>query len=301
MLSYTARRNLFGTLSNDSGSNNLTLGDTLMNAIVREIVKKRPFDFLKDTKTALTAASTQFYKLPYNCGKLISPPTITISNTVYTPKKCSSREQWDRLNMVSNITSNIPEWYFVFGSQVGFYPKPASDSNTITYLYSKLVKDLSIADYTTGTIVTATNGSAAIVGSGTSWTAGMAGMFIKITDTAAANGGDGMWYEISAVTDATHLTLDKVYGGVSISTGSAAYTIGQMSVLPYGFGILPVYKACQIYFTSVKPDKVKAELYKNLFNELYASLVENHSLNSFDPTILDEDADAINPNLQVWL
>ena len=271
-----------------------------MNAIVRQIIKKKPFDFLKKTKTALTEASVQFYKLPFDCGKLISPPTVTISGTIYTPKKCSSREQWDKLNQSANITSNIPEWYFVFGGQVGFYPKPASASNTITYVYSKLVKDLSIADVT-GNIATAVNASAAIVGNATSWAAGMAGMWLQITDATAANKGDGVWYEIASVESATGLTLDKNYEGGAITAGTAPFTIGQMSILPYGFGILPVYKACQIFFTSIKKDKIQAELYKDLYSELFSTLIENHSMNTFDPVIEDGDEEQINPNLQVWL
>ncbi|MFA6171961.1 MAG: hypothetical protein WCW77_00120 [Patescibacteria group bacterium] len=301
MLSYTERRNLFGSLTKDGSTANLLIGDRLMNSVVREVVKKKPFDFLKKTKTALTEASVQFYKLPYDCGKLISPPTITIAGTVYTPRKCSSREEWDRLNQNTNITSNIPERYIVFGGQVGFYPKPSAGSNTITFVYSKLVKDLSIADYTTGGILTTTNAGASIVGTGTSWAIGMAGMWLRITDDTAANKGDGVWYEIDSVSSTTALTLEKNYEGVSIAAGNAGYTIGQMSILPYGFGILPVYRACQIYHSTLKPDKFLAAEFKELYRESYLSLIENHSLETFDPVILDEEVEIINPNLSVWL
>lgn len=60
-----------------------------------------------------------------------------------------------------------------------------------------------------------TNGSTAVVGTASGWTADMAGRRIRLD-------ADGDEYAIASVTDATHLTLAAAFAG---STGSGAYTI----------------------------------------------------------------------------
>lgn len=61
--------------------------------------------------------------------------------------------------------------------------------------------------YSTGTLAISF-GSTAVVGTGTTWTAGMVGQSILIGD---------YWYTISARTDNTHITLSSNYIGVTIS------------------------------------------------------------------------------------
>ena len=71
------------------------------------------------------------------------------------------------------------------------------------------------ADYTTGTI-TVTNGSGAVVGSGTTFTAAMVGRYLYI-DSATTK------YRIATYTDATHITVTPVYNE---ATGAGvSYTI----------------------------------------------------------------------------
>jgi len=72
--------------------------------------------------------------------------------------------------------------------------------------FSWLYEDTSFittAPYSTGTI-TATEGSTAIVGSGTTFVTGMVGRKLRCEDAT---------YEISAFTDTTHITLSKNYAG----------------------------------------------------------------------------------------
>ncbi len=72
-------------------------------------------------------------------------------------------------------------------------------------------------NYITGT-VSVTNGSAAVVGTGTAWTS--ADMIHKrITFSSQA----GTWYRVLSVTDATHLTLTANYTGTT--NASATHTI----------------------------------------------------------------------------
>jgi len=109
-------------------------------------------------------------------------------------------------------------------------------------------KNLTIADYTTGSIVSVALDGTAVVGTGTSWTQEMVGSYIQIAVTQADNGGDGFWYEIATVTDTTHLTLVKPYEGVSIVAGTASYTIGQCSVIPEAYDVGIVYRATALYW-----------------------------------------------------
>lgn len=108
-------------------------------------------------------------------------------------------------------------------------------------------------------------GGSFIIGSGTSWTAGMAGMYIKITDTQAANGGDNFWYQIDEVLDSTHLTLVKAYEGSHIVAGAATYTIGQMSVIPEAYDIAPLYRSAALYWRD-KGSNEKSKMFWLLYD-----------------------------------
>ena len=230
-LTYTGMRNLAGNLTSNSTSANLTLMDTLINSKLGEIYGIKSWYFLYKNVTASTVASTQFYNLPYDVSQLLYV-TITIGTTTYTPRRASSRRMWDSINTTTNVTSNIPEWYYVFNDQVGFYPTLSSSGNTINIYYKIRVRDTSVADYTTGTIVTATDGDETIVGDSTSWTTGMENKCLRITDGNAASLGDGIWYEIASITDGTNLEFKREYGGTSISGGSASYIMGDMFLIP---------------------------------------------------------------------
>jgi hypothetical protein len=256
MLTYTTRRTLVGQLSSDSSSANLTILDTLLNEADREICTMKPWGFRQKTRTASTVTSNSHPVAP-DCGKLLNV-SVTIGSTTYTPKRVKTMEEWDRLNQ-STSTSNTPEYWFPFARIYSFYPAPSSaTTDAITESYQAIQKDLSIADYTTGGVLTATNGSTAIVGTSTTWTASMAGRYIRITESDTANKGDGIWYQISSVTDATNLTLSTVYQGTSISAGNAAYTIGQTSLIPEEFQMVSIYKVLEHYFTYLQPDEKRA-------------------------------------------
>jgi len=270
MLTYTSGRNLFGKLASNSSSANLTIADTLINEKIREVITWKPWDFRERTRTASTVASQQFYNLPNDFRKLKNV-TVTIGSTKYSPRECKSREHWDRLNQ-STTTSNTPEWYYVFNKQLGFFPTPSSaTTDAITYIYEKGHKDLSVADYTTGTITTTATASnvTTVTGSGVTWTSAMVGRYIKI-DTGS--GGDGLWYEIATVPTSTTLTLTLPYLGTAISSGSATYIIGEVSMIPEDFQIVPLYGALELYFTSIQPEIERADRFKRLFMEGKASM-----------------------------
>lgn len=255
MKSYTTLRTLFGTLTNDSSNANLTFGDQLINDGYRDLSDRFYFDETTDTFT--TTASTQFYNQPYNLYK-IETMYLTNGTTRYTMKEARSRVFWDELNF-STYTSDVPLYYFVFDGQIGIWPTPSSSSLTVTVVYKKRVRDLSQADYTTGTVAL-TNGSATVTGSGTTFTAAMVGRWINVTSPS----GDGNWYEISGFTSATVITLKKTYQGATVS--GASYTIGEMMNLPERYHDLPVYRAAAIYFETRVPDQTRAQKFQNRYD-----------------------------------
>lgn len=250
MKSYTSGRNLAGVWTKNTASAHLSYIDQVANDDYRNLCALMDWPFLTQQRTLSTIASTQGVNLPYDCDLVREVSVIPTGSTIrYTPRIVKDRETWDRLNLRSSSpVSDIPEAVFVTASQLLLYPIPASSNNTIYVDQKCRVIDLSVADYTTGTIVTATAGSTTITGSGTVWTAQMAGRWINITYSNTANTGDGLWYQISSVASATSLTLVRAYGGTSISAGSAAYTIGQMPLLPEAFQDLPWLWASGTYW-----------------------------------------------------
>lgn len=258
MKSYTKLRNMFGSLSTNTSTTNLTLFDELANDAHRRILEK--YFFNEASTTIVTVANQQEYSLPYNYSKL-KTGTLTIGVLKWTPKEILTRQEWDELN-VFPYYADIPSHYFIYGGKFNLWPIPATAGNTISYNYKKRVPDLSLADYTTGT-VTATNGTTGIVGAGgTGWLANYlpsAGsvlnlnLWIKI----ASPKGDDNWYQISSITDATNLVLVNTYEGGT--TSGASYTIGQMPLLLEDYHDMLVFDPLVTYFSSIvdNPTKLK--------------------------------------------
>lgn len=301
MLSYTGARNLYGALTNNSGSGNLSLGDTLINEGYRMMLGETEWPFLEDSYTFSTVASQQFYALPYNYDKTINV-TVTVGTVVYRPREITSRKDWDILNVTTSITSNQPQYYFIYAGQIGFWPIPSSSlSNAAILHFKRLVPDLVVADYTTGTIATATNASASIVGTGTSWTTQMAGRSLRITYADVTKTGDGYWYPITSVQSTTALTLSTSYQGTSIATATAAYTIAQIMVLPEKYQKGPVYYAVANYWAKEGEDNGRSAKFMSMFEELKDQMLEEYGNKTTDPTVDDgQDYSFINPNLTIW-
>lgn len=297
MLTYTTRRNLYGTLTNDTSTANLTLGDTLLDQATFELCSMQPWPFLEDDFSISTVASQQSYDLVPTIDKALSVSVLTNTFRI-TPKLAPTLEAWDKINATTVTTSNYPEWYFVYNGKISFYPIPSeAQANAITVHARLKPISLSKADYTTGTVSTVANGGTTVTGSGTSWTAGMIGSYIRITADNAANKGDGTWYQISNVSSTTSLTISRAYQGTAITAGSAAYTIGQASVLPEAYDILPVYKACQQYFTSVQPMPGEADRFAAQYDNGIRMLKQSYGSRSGDVLINTDDYDySENPN-----
>lgn len=263
------------------------------------MLSKLPWPFLEKVVTASTVSGQQTYDLPGDLARLIAV-AVTVGNYTYQAQEVTSADDWFGVNNPTNVESDPLMNFYIIGKSIQFWPIPASNGNTITYHYIKQTRDLNTADYTTGTITTATNGSKVITGSGTSWTAGMAGSFLRITSGNSANLGDGNWYEIDTVDSATQITLQTVYQGTSIAAGSAAYTIGNVSAIPEKYQIAPVYYAAAEYWRKQGFD-ARADRMEAKYSEILQLMIDEEGTKSSSVVVSSgAPRTIINPNLAVW-
>ena len=296
MLTWTQQRNLYGELTTGTANvANLDFGGRIMNAETRRLVSKMSDHLLHETGTASAVANIQEYELP-NKVKKLRGVTFSIGSITQYVRKSPNRRHWDSLNNASSTayTANFPEWYYHIGSKILYWPTPASASATITYDFDVRFIDSSVADYTTGTISTATNGTTRIAGGSTAWGSAMVGRFLQVDKSNTyANDGDGDYYEISNVVSTTALDLVKNYGGHSIVSGAATYRIGEVSPLPDGYHEVPVYRAAEFYYS--KSDEPRADYFRRLANDLESTL--SGANDPSDLVTVDDDEDVSeNPN-----
>jgi len=258
MKSYQTLLSLYQTFSENTATTNQTLGAQMLNDSLRTIGTMRGgnWPWLERLRTMDTVASQRAYAIPASVRK-IADIQVTVGTQVYMPEMIYDPEHWKLILAYNLGEGDIPLFVYQQGRSVLFAPIPATTGNTITYRSRENIIDLNAVDYTTGTITSIANAGTAVVGSGTSWTAPMVGRYIRFTSTSTDNGGDGLWYEISAVGSATTLTLTTPYQGTSIVAGTAAYTIGQMSPIPESYDVAPVYRAAALYWQMKNPDRAK--------------------------------------------
>lgn len=372
MKTLTTLKNLFGNLSNNTSTDNLSLGEQLINDQHRYLIQKyfdnertvqtttvgaqdltltgalsvgavsatlssawtyptvtqltnfssgeqRSVLFTNGstaitwagalTQTATTDISTvgvQDYLIPANVSKLIND-TITVGQLRYTPIEIKSRTEWDLVNTLP-YTSDIPQYYYIYnsprGNNLGIWPIPSTTGNILTFNYKTRVADLNFADYSTGTISTATAGSTSITGSSTAWSAtggyplntdiGYFNLCLKITPPK----GDGIWYPISRFNSDTSLTLaNPIINAPNIS--SASYVIGQIPILSEDFHDMLVYGALMTYYSSINPDTGKFNQFKALYDDRLGLLADYAGTKAVN-TDLGGQPQFENPNLYLY-
>ena len=220
------------------------------------------------TTTTISTVGVQFYPIPANVSK-IKNDTITIGQLVYTPAPVQSIQDWTRLNALP-YTSDIPNYFYIYNNQVGFFPIPSSSGNIITFNYKSRVPELSFADYSTGTLSSIAVGDNTITGTGTAWnsTGGYPlntdltffNLYLKITPPS----GDGIWYPIQSFQSDTAVTLATPIQTAPSATASA-YVIGQLPLLEEDFHDMLVYGALATYYTSIVKDPQKYEMFQAMY------------------------------------
>lgn len=269
MKTFTSLRNTTAKYCNVSTSEatKMALIDANINDSIRTMCNLQggKLRFLEATKNMVTVANQESYQIPNGFRKLIdmymfSGPSGNNTETVYMPEMVFDPTKWKLIKAYKLGFSNTPYFTYVENQKYFIQPIPSTSGNLITLRGRLQTSDISIANYSTGTIVSVANGATAVVGNGTVWTADMVGRYIQITQTTPANGGDGMWYQIGSWTSATSIGLLKPYEGTSIAVGSATYVIGQCSVIPEAYDIGIVYRATALYWDN-QNDLTRAKTY----------------------------------------
>lgn len=259
---YLTMTNSVGNTAALSGGGNTFINDSIRTICNLQGGKLR---FLEATKDMTTVANQETYQIPNGFRKLIdlmvySDSGASTTSTIYSPEMVFDPTKWKRVLQYRLGTSDVPYFTYVENRTFKIQPIPATTGNLIRLRGRLQTNSLSIANYTTGTITSIANGATAVVGSGTTWTADMVGRYIQITETTAAGGGDGFWYQIGSYTSATSIGLTKPYEGTTISGGTAAYTIGQCSVIPEAYDIAVLYRAAALFWQGAS-DLVKSKMY----------------------------------------
>lgn len=297
MKSFTTLYNLYGSFTQNTSTTNTTLGKQMINDAHRYLLQK--YFNNEFTDTALTVAQRQFYPTPANFSKM-KTVTITIGNLKWTPTEVLTRRDWDRLN-VFPYYSDIPVNYFIYNNNtVGIWPIPSTAGNTITYNYKIRVPEMTFADYTTGSI-TVTSASSSVAGAGTTWATNFLPGFgsavnLNLYLQPTPPKGDNNWYQIASMSSDTALILSNVYQSANTTQSSVSYTIGQMPLLLEDFHDLLVYRPLIIYFSSVKPDQMKAKQFRELYAEGEEKLSEYSGTRSVNVN-LSRTTSNTNPNL----
>lgn len=148
---------------------------------------------------------------------------------------------------------------------------------------------------TTAVTLRTANGGDIITSGGTTLIASMQGYSFQINQPT----GDGFWYKIDTVYDTTHFSIMGSYAGNSITAGSSTFIIGQTSVIPPAYQLIPIYRAANIYFTIISKDDSRAKAYVDLANGLEATMKADLGSKDTDPTLEDTDKPVLNPNLAI--
>lgn len=451
---FTRQTALFEKFTNNTSSQNDDFGNTFINQYTLELVHKFPALFSEQTFLLQTFPGQQFYTVPLKVRKIntvvinvgnVQGTTTTGAGFNWPVKECPTMEYWNEINMVNNITSDIPLYYFFYNGQLGIYPKPAAGYNPITIRAQVEITGVTQPDYTTGTIVTVpytgaltaspilgattatlsaswtlptgtyqilfsdgenilasmtnsstavalqhqiigtpnyplaltaapatgattatltsaftltsgtyqmtfsdgeiinvtlTNSSTAVTfqsavagtpnsvvtinnasggnivnittaisfrtaqggdivtGSGTTWTSNMVGYLFQVDQPS----GDAFPYVINQVYSTTILALNTQYTGAAITSGSATYTIGQISIIPTAYQLYPVYRSTERYYSiELKDPELKKEFGEDA-DKLFAQLMSDMGNKDTDPTVQDDfGTPIINPNLAINL
>lgn len=155
-----------------------------------------------------------------------------------------------------------------------------------------------IVNITTAVTFRTSQGGDIVTGSGTSWNASMVGYMFKMPYSSSANGGDNFPYVINQVYSTSTLALNTSYGGTAITGGSSTYTIGQISIIPTSYQLIPVYRAVERYYKTVFKDKELADEYGLDADKLFAQMEVDYGNKDTDPTVQDDfGTPIVNPNL----
>lgn len=253
--------------------------------------------WLELQKTVVTVADQDYVYVPNDMQKVTTVRVVVgsgTSATIYLPVKLLDIERWQVVLAYRLGSNQYPYFAYQQGQKLLFAPIPSESNISVILTGRRAIRDVNIADYTTGSIVSVANGGTAVVGTGTSWTASMAGRFIRITESDTVNKGDGYWYEVASVGSATTLTLVKPYQGTAIAAGTAAYTLGLITYEPEAYQMAPIYRSLAQYWDYKENDNLALK-YWGLYDGGYER-GERDSVGGLIGQMLEEAAETFDGN-----
>jgi len=220
----------------------------------------------------------------YTTGTIVSVPyTVTLTATPESGDKTAT--------LSSGFALPTGSYMLVFSTGESRLCTITNGGTTLSWT-EELTEDAT----TTLTIRSSINGDI-VTGSGTTWAAYMEGLWIQINTTT----GDYLYYKIDNFIDTTHISLTSPYTGSNISSGSATYTIGQVSLLPQAYQMIPVYRAVSLYYTVISKDPQRATMFNAMADGLEKSMRTDQGNKSTNPTVEDDYKPIVNPNLFINL
>lgn len=209
-----------GTATSTSAGNLVDAGATFTQSMVGNFV----YNKTDNTYTVITALNSAT-SVAVQDDIFASGETYEVGDgDIYNSTEIVNENEWNFINQ-SNVyvSTDVINNHFIRGRNLEIYPTQNSSNNFIVLSHTKLIKDLTADDYTTGT-VTIAKGSTTVTGSGTTFTSAMVGRYFKVS---------GEWYRIKSFTSTTILTLEERFEDTTAS--ASTYTIGELPVIPEVF------------------------------------------------------------------
>lgn len=282
-------------ITKDSSTDTLALFKTWINDCCHKVLSLSDWNFNKGSKSYTSVAQQQGYDKPYNAAK-ISYVRIYMGGVYYTPKEIKSGTLWQQINYVP-VYSDVPQLWNVSNrtGKINIYPIPSSTAQTIKIGYTKRIRDLSVADYTTGTVTTVANDNTITGAGGATWVNKMAGRYIKITSTSEVIGD--MWFEIDSVVPATP-TLE-IKENIPVAVAGASYNIAEMIPFMDGFEDIAQFYALDKFY-QMREMPVMAREYERMYNEALDEMM-NRDQRSADGVLEKETpVQILDPNANPW-
>lgn len=264
MISFGAAQTRFQNLSQDSSDGALTFFKASYNVGQSILEDELGSFYTEETYTDITESGVFSYPMPSDQFVRLKEAYVTISNVRYNLQQVHDETEWQlMMSQTTGNSSDILTHIFVRRDTFEVFPTPATGDgsttgNTMTMIYEAGHKDLTADDYVDGTISDLANGDLDVTGSSTVFTAAMAGRYLKIDSFPA-------WYKIASYTSATAISLKTPYQGITISSGSETYVIGEMPRTPSGTHSIPIWYGLMDYYQGFKQNEDKAKYYRGLF------------------------------------
>jgi len=254
---YTELQNITG----DTSAAQLTIFKRWVNDTNKIVSAKAPLLSLEITDTVGTVASQEGYQIPNQIQSIRSVKITMDGGVIYRPRPVEDPRFWEYLQSMQSGDSDITRFFMKEGNKVLLWPEPATADSEIQIRGTRRLRDLSLADYTTGTIAAATNGDETVGGTDTAWATNAIGNYMRIDYTY----GDFRWYEIDSITGVLALELVKGFEGTTFTGQTESYTIGEFSHVPGEFHPLLYFRPLALYYQHLE-DPTMAERYWRMYD-----------------------------------